>query len=281
MTSDLAVRPALNTITAPLRRAYVGDAGSQIHFYQSSGAGAGDRTPVVCLHATAYAGRSLSPLVTAIGTDRTAIAIDTPGYGGSDRPPAGWAIEDYARALLGALDDLGHRQTDLVGYHTGATLALEMARLDPSRIRRLAVIGVPYFPIGAERERWRQRLAHRTELGDTLGQFDERWDFLVNQRPEGMTLERAFDNFVDDLRAWPEGWWAHEAAFLYDYDRCLGQVRQPVLALNPDNHLAGPTRDAAARMPDCVVVDLPHLSHGIFEVAAPELADRVRAFFDS
>ncbi len=283
MMSYLALRPALNTTaeSCPLRRDYVGEVGRQIHVYRSTGAHGGDRLPVVCLHATAYAGRSLAPLVAAIGSDRLALALDTPGYGGSDRPVAGWSIEDYARALLSVFDELGLQQADVVGYHTGATLGLEMARLAPSRVRRLAVIGVPYFPAGAEREAWRRRLAHRTVLQDGLDQFEERWSFLVEQRPEGMTRERAFDNFVDDLRAWPDGWWAHEAAFLYDYDQHLRQIGQPVLALNPENHLADPTRRAAARMPDCTVSELPHLSHGIFDVAGQELANRIRAFFDS
>lgn len=270
---------AAPSVPARLRRDYVGEPGRQIHFIQSVG-GAGVRPPVVCLHATAYSGRSLTPLVTALGTDRLTLAMDTPGYGGSDAPPPGWNIEAYAHALLSAVEELKLGPVDLVGYHTGATLALEMARLEPGCVRRLAVIGVPYFPAGDVRETWRRRLAHRTALRETLDQFDERWDFLVARRPAGMTLERAFDNFVDELRAWPDGWWAHEAAFTYDYDAGLPEIRQPVLAINPDNHLSEPTRQAAARLMAAEVLELPHLSHGVFEVAAQEIADHIRRYLD-
>lgn len=275
MTFDAASPPPSGV---SLHRDYVGPTGRQVHVQRSTCDS--DRTPVACLHATAYAARSLDPLTAALGEDRPTFAFDTPGYGGSDRPAPGWAVEDYARALLAALDELGVAQVDLFGYHTGATLGLEMARLAPTRVRRVAVVGVPYFPAGEAREAWRRRLAHPTVLEETLEQFRERWDFLVGSRPEGMSLARAFDNFVDDLRAWPDGWWAHEAAFTYDYDARLGEIVQPVLVLNPDNHLSEPSRQAAALLPAARVVELPHLSHGIFEVAAQELADHVRSFLD-
>lgn len=236
--------------------------------------------PLYCLHATAYSGRSFTPLLNALLPHRPVVALDTPGYGGSDAPSAPLDLQGYVEAIDRALEAAGETQIDLFGYHTGALLAAELANLRPDRVARLILIGVPCFT-GQEQADWRDRLAQPTQLTEALDQFRDKWDFFIAHRPPGVDLARGFENFVDELRAWPDGWWAHDAAFRFDVERCLAQVLQPVLVLNPNNHLAPASRRAAALLANATLVELPHLSNGIFDVAADEIAGAMNAFLDS
>ena len=256
-------------------RRYVGKPGHQVLFTSALGPSSG--TGLCCLHATAYSARSLSPLMTAMAPRRRVFAIDTPGYGGSDRPSARPTIEGYARLIDEALDLAAEGQVDLFGYHTGALIAAELARQRPDRIRRLILIGVPFLH-GAEQLDWRIRLARPAALTADLRQFEERWNFLVSQRPLGMSLDRGFENFVDELRSYPANWWAHEAAFTFDVAACLAAVDQPSLIINPANHLSAPSRLAAAALKNGVLHEVPHLENAIFDVAADELASIMDAF---
>jgi pimeloyl-ACP methyl ester carboxylesterase len=267
-------------MTCPSRTAaslnrYVGPVGAQVHISEM-----GDRTtgpPLYCLHATAYSGRAFLPFMRALADRRRVAAPDTPGYGASDRPDRRLDIPGYARALEDTLEAAGETRVDLLGYHTGAFVAAQLARQRPDLVRRLVLIGVPLF-FGAEREARRDTLAAPMTLTEALEQFAERWAFFITDRHRGQSLARGFDNFVDELRAWPFGFWAHEAAFTFDAEACLARVEQPVLILNPDNHLAEPSRRAAELLPTARVVELPHLNSAIFDIAPDELADRVDGF---
>ena len=160
---------------------------------------------------------------------------------------------------------------DLFGYHTGVAIAVEIALRWPERVGRLTLMGVPHFRT-LDFDLWREKLAARHELGADLAQFDERWDFLVAARPEGLSLRRGFENFVDELKAWPDGWRSHAALFEWDLPARFARLTQPVTILNPPGHLADPSRLAAAYIARCELVELPELTGAILEVHAERLA---------
>ena len=113
---------------------------------------------------------------------------DPPGYGGSDPPQRDWDIADYADDLAETLKAGEAGRTDLLGYHTGAFIAAEMARRHPGFVRRLVLIGIPFFE-GETRQVWRRRLAERKTLTPDLAQFEERWDYFITHWHAGVGLE--------------------------------------------------------------------------------------------
>lgn len=238
----------------------------QIHL-RESGVQSGT-VPLICLHATAYSSRSFEPLMETFGIVRHVIAIDLPGYGGSDAPSRKPDMTGYADAIAGAI---GPGPVDLFGYHTGVYVAAELALRHPSKVRQMTWMGVPYFQ-ALDFEHWRVRLATPHVLGEALDQFDERWDYLVANRPAGVSLKRGFGNFVDELKAWPQGSWAHEAMFAWDSDAHLPLLKCPVTVLNPEGHLALASRAAAALVPGAQLIELPHLSGAVLEHNAAQIA---------
>jgi len=282
---DLDPTPARGS-SLDLNRRYVGAAGRQIHLIEGGrlDVAAPHSPPLACLHAAPCSGASFAPFLTAMAQRRHVLALDTPGYGGSDRPKQRLDIAGYAEvlgeALDAALEGFEDRPIDLFGHSTGALIAVELARRRPERVRRLVLISVPYF-VGAEQAVWRHRLARPHTLTEDLSQLEARWRRLVIDREWGVSLERGFEAFVDELRAYPHDWWAHDAAFGFDVETAFADVQQPVLVLNPANTLAQASRRAAWALPDGHLVDLPLLHNSPFDVGAEEVAERVDEFLRS
>ena len=255
-----------------MRRAYVDAGWGQVH-YRDSGTG-----PVLaCLHATAYSGRSLAPLMPHL-PGRRVVALDTPGYGGSDGPGEPVPFEAYATALADALQHISPgAPVDLFGYHTGALIATEIAVQRPGLVRRIVLMGVPFF-LGEEHAVWHRKLVHRTELTGSFDQFRSRWSYLVTNRAAGVTLRRGFDNFVDELAVYPREWWAHEALFQYQPQSRLPLVQCPVLVINPVTPLADASRAAAAVIPGAVLREMPDVPEAPFDTEAAKMAEAIAAF---
>ncbi len=75
-----------------------------------------------------------------LAQDRQVVAVDSPGHGESDLPrsEADATIMNYARSAWAAVDAFGliesGGQVDLLGHHTGAKIATEMAWQRPSDV---------------------------------------------------------------------------------------------------------------------------------------------------
>src|SRR5262245_9295423 len=105
-----------------VRRAFVDTPDGQIH-YASAGAG----RPVLLLHQTPRSWDEDRDVIPILARERRVVAMDTIGYGESYKPPRRSEIEDYARGAIALLDGLGIESTAVVGHHTGAVIAMELA----------------------------------------------------------------------------------------------------------------------------------------------------------
>jgi len=123
----------------------VGD--RQVHYRR-----AGSGPPVVLLHASPLSSAWHAELALALAAAGfCAIALDTPGYGLSDPLPiAEPSIADYASALAETLAALGIRRCGVYGFHTGASIALELASGRPELVAAAVLEGVT-LPTAAER----------------------------------------------------------------------------------------------------------------------------------
>ncbi len=80
-----------------------------------------------------------------LGQSYRALAMDTVGFGDSQPLPEGDnSIERWAAAAFDLLDALGHERVAVVGHHTGAVIALEMAGSQPARVAALVLSSCPF-----------------------------------------------------------------------------------------------------------------------------------------
>jgi 3-oxoadipate enol-lactonase len=94
-------------------------------------------TPILFLHGVGSDKSVWAPQLAHFGTTRRALAFDYPGYGDSDPAPADANRDDYAAAILAAMDSLGIDSAHICGLSLGGVVAIAMHALAPERCESL------------------------------------------------------------------------------------------------------------------------------------------------
>jgi len=268
-----------------IKRGYTRCRFGQMHYREAGVARPGTPT-LVLLHQNPSSGWEYEPLMQALAPWRHVIALDTPGYGMSDKPPAPLTVDGYAKAFADALAHLEGEgviagQVDLYGFHSGTLLAIDLAIILPDKVRRLGLTGIPMYP--PEQRAQRLEAARGTSGPDeegevALGLLTQLWDYIVVQRDKRVLLDRAMLTFSDKTFALERMHWMYLAVWAYDYSR-LARLHQPVLLLQPHEQLLQPSLDAAKLIADVTIRELSDLDREIFDIAPERLADELHDFF--
>lgn len=94
-------------------------------------------TAVVFLHGVGSDKSVWAPQLAHFGTSRRAVAFDYPGYGDSAPAPQGATRDDFAAAVLAAMDSLGIGQTHICGLSLGGVVAIAIHHAAPERCASL------------------------------------------------------------------------------------------------------------------------------------------------
>jgi len=125
----------------PIKRGYLQVGGRRVH-YRRLGAG----PPLVMLHGSPGDSAMLEPEMAAASAHFTCIALDTPGFGGSDPLPGDvLTVADLAGATAEAMAALGLPACRVYGTHTGAAIGVELGAGWPERVSGLVLEGLPMF----------------------------------------------------------------------------------------------------------------------------------------
>ena len=125
-----------------IRRGYAETPSGQIH-YRVAGEEKGN--PVLLLHQTPRSSLEFLQVIPLLARHMKVYAMDTIGYGDSYKPKKICTIEDYARGAIEFLDALKISKISIVGHHTGAIIAMELATSYPERVERLVLSNGSYF----------------------------------------------------------------------------------------------------------------------------------------
>ena len=163
---------------------------------------AGSGRPVVYFHQSPVSSRSAAPLAARLPAGWRLWAPDTPGFGVSPALPGGaqapLTMHALAATFIPVLREAGLHQALLVGTHTGAVIALEVARQAPDLAAGLVLDGLPLFT--------------PEECADALANYfpayTPEWD--------GSHLARLWARAREQLFFFP--WYARDAAHRMVYD---------------------------------------------------------------
>jgi pimeloyl-ACP methyl ester carboxylesterase len=206
-----------------VRRAFQDTPEGAIHY-----ATAGEGPPVLLLHQTPRSWDEYRDVIPILARERRVIAMDTLGYGDSHKPTRRCGIEDYARGAVALLDALGIEATAVVGHHTGAVIAMELAAGYPERVERLVLSASPWLDAAAREARRGRAIVDHVEAKPDGTHVAELWQqrqrFYPKDRPD--LLHR----FVADaLKAGEKLQEGHEACSNYRMEERIGRVRCPTL----------------------------------------------------
>ena len=244
-----------------IRRSYVDGIWGQVHVTE-----AGSGAPLVLLHQSPLSGAAFLPALPALATAGfRAIALDMPGFGASDAPPAPQDIAAHADALLVVFDQLGLDCPHLLGHHTGASIAAAFAARHGSRLGRLILNGVPL--LNAEERAFFAgfRFTPLKPLPDGSHLLDA-WQQRLKATP-GWTDINAMHRHVVTMLANPERYfWGFDAVFAQDLAADLAQITAPTLVLtNSGEDLFEASGRATALRPDWAYACLDGGTHDIVD----------------
>lgn len=193
---------------------------------------AGEGDAVLLLHQTPRSWDEFRDVLPLLGRDRRAIALDTPGFGDSAPLPRGSeSIEAWAGVAAQLLDALEIPRADVVGHHTGATIAIELAASRPERVRSLVLSSAPFAPpeVRAKHARGRAVVDDVARSADGAHLL-ELWRVRAGFYPPGQIelLERFM---IDALRAGPLAAEGHRVVARYEVEQAVARVRCPVLLI--------------------------------------------------
>ena len=100
-------------------------------------AGSGDAVPILFLHGVGSDKSVWTPQLAHFGATRRAVAFDYPGYGESDPAQTGTTRDDFAAAILGAMDTLSIESAHVCGLSLGGVIAIAMHHAAPERAKSL------------------------------------------------------------------------------------------------------------------------------------------------
>ena len=238
-----------------VERSFIATPSGRIHI-AACGAGA----PILLLHQTPRSWDEFRDVLPLLGRHYRAIAMDTMGYGDSDPLPPGQAsIENWAKAAHELLDALGIERAAVVGHHTGASIAIEIAAAYPAQVAALVLSASPYVDAARRAE---AKTHHRAVVDDVMPRMDgghlaELWSMRQSFYPADRIdlLERFI---VDALKAGPRAAEGHRVVDRHEMEKRLPLLRCPTLVIAPtaDPHAYPHAPKVAAAIAGSVVVEI-------------------------
>jgi pimeloyl-[acyl-carrier protein] methyl ester esterase len=245
--------------------------------------------PLVLLHGFAMHGGLFASILPALAKRRRVHVVDLPGHGHSP------AIAPFDLAsLVAAIDtaiESGQDRLTVLGWSLGGQVALQWARVRPSRLARLVLVGTT--PSFVERDGWPHAMTAETlaRFGDelrvayrlTLQRF---LALQVHGSDEGRaTLAKLRARLFERGEPPPAALSAALALLAKtDLRGALADVRVPALVVGGTRDALVPieaTRELAARLPDARLVAIDGAAHAPFLSHRASFLDAIVPFVDA
>jgi len=260
-----------------VRRQFIDGPFGQVHIRMAGTPS--DKNPLICLHQSPKSGREFVPFMQIAATDRLIIAIDSPGHGESDIPPSqeNASIPNYAQSAWAVIDILGFKKIDLLGNHTGSSVAVEMATQRAEWIEKIILISAPIYS-SDEIETFKTIFA-TIPMDDAGTRFKEMWAKSIQYRGPGVSLEDLAIAYAENFRAGEAYEWGHGAAFDYsaEFPQNLSNLDHRIIVINPGDLIYEATQRAKPYLKNGEIRNYPEWGIGFLSAFPDDAAKAIRA----
>jgi pimeloyl-ACP methyl ester carboxylesterase len=259
-----------------IRKGYLDLPGGQIHYR----AVPGDGPPILLLHRTAASSAMYDNLLGLLAGRYRAYALDTPGFGASYDPPGQPAMTNYAAWIASAMEALKLDSVHLFGHHTGANIAIQIAREYPETVSSLMLMGVTYLSF-EQREAFRPMFSSVFAPAADGSHLQQNWDWVNLLAVTDDALAPLHQEFLDTTRAYQGRVQAFNAVWDQDVPYLLERIAQPLLLMCAEDEML-------FKYFQTMLDALPRARHATFrggtfapELDSQRLADTISKFVDS
>ena len=255
------------------QRSYLNNVAGQLHVWHWQGT---ERAtpPLICLPPVPYGGRFFHTFASALGG--RVWSADLPGYGCSDALADLPTVAGYTEAMVPLLE-LVTQPAYLLGFHSGALVAIEMANRYPKQVSGLVLVDVPVFS-GPEMEDIRASLTEPPDYRQQEDPMNSLFQAMVVDRLDKVPYERALNLFFDFVGSGEERNAGFHAAASYEAQGPAERVSQPTLVIATNSSLRDGTLQAASWIPTANLVEQTDITMPAFELGANALAQLAREF---
>jgi pimeloyl-ACP methyl ester carboxylesterase len=219
---------------------------------------AGVGEPVLLLHQTPRSWDEYRDVIPLLAEQFHVIAMDTIGFGDSEKPSGPSSVEGYGQGVIAFLDAIEMPRTSIVGHHTGGVVAVEVAATNPERVDRLVLSGTTCVDEEGRRIAAEWPPIDLVEFSPDGRHLMELWQkrmaYYPADRPD--LLHRLV---LDCLRVIDRVEDGHVAVDLYRMEDRLPLITAPTLLMcGVDDWAAFPDLERLhAYLPDAKVVEVP------------------------
>ena len=259
-------------------RRLVDTSNGKVHVWTRPGEG----TPLLMLHMSPRSGRMYVPAMRLL--DRPAAAPDRLGFGFSDPPPSTPSMEMFASSTLEVVNSLGWERFDVIGTHTGAVEAIELARVVGDRIGRIGLVSIPaYTPEEIEARKTPGRVgAPRPSPRLDGSHVETMWRQRTAIRGPSIDPDYMQELFVESMLSAKYAHLAYRAVLAYPMLQNLVGLDRAVVVFDPEDDLTLQTRRAIPHLPPgSTVIELEDLDFDLWKLAAPRLVDLIGSHLPS
>jgi pimeloyl-ACP methyl ester carboxylesterase len=217
-------------MNCPIKRAFLNTEDGQI-LYRIGGEG----KPILLLHRNPSSSDEFRELMPILAATKRVIAMDIMGLGDSDKPPRNYTLPDYAKTVIWLLDQLGINKISILGHHSGAYIAGEVAAAYPERVEKLILCDVDEFT-EAEKAALLQRYTQLFQIKPDGSHLLERWSFRSNYVGSTQLNHRCM---LDEAKCYGYPPYAPMAVTNYNVSERFQLIKCPTLILSGTEDVKG------------------------------------------
>lgn len=251
--------------------AYVDIPEGQI-YYQTEGSG----EPLLLLHQTPLSSNEYLEVIPILAKHYWVLAMDIPGYGKSDPPSKEHPlIEDYAQSVANFLKALGIRKTSVVGHHTGASIAAEVAAGYPELVDKLILSGCPHYTPEMRESRLSDPRFRPMEIKEDGSHIVKIWQEYKSRYLPLTSLETLQTIFVNYMIAGARATDGHQAVLRYDIEPRLQLIKSLTLLISGTKDVFYDRLEATNSLIPRCRTEIIEGGHAFITLEAPEVLAEV------